>query len=257
MAGTSGQVVSGRNLQLVDRRFALRPLVVVRWTKRHVGRDADRWCRYRGDWSISDAHQSVPSTSARRRYRRTAVTKPWQTPCYRLPKLTQSENASKPFFMAQQQWLRETLREVADGKLSPDDALLELQQFEGVETVASGGGSPRRLVLTGRFLNIDIFADDKIEDAVAEPHPEWTARRENDVLFVDGPPFAHGPTERAVNDRGEQVSARSLEDRGDCVLRMRVPVGIKLEGDVLAGRIVTHGIRGFKGWLVAEYASIR
>lgn len=152
--------------------------------------------------------------------------------------------------------LREILESVAAGDLSVDEGFEALGRFDGEQSVPDGDPRLRRVVVEGRFLNVELTVDDTINDAVAEPGGGWSWRRVADTLYVDGLAFLHGPDERTNDDRGREVAARLVEDRGDCVFRLRVPTPVRLEGDILVGRIVTRGVHGFHGRLRADYGNL-
>lgn len=145
------------------------------------------------------------------------------------------------------------LEQVATGQLPPDAAYGQLRQFRDQQPI---DGQISRIELTGRFLNVDLEVDPQLDHIVAEPGPGWTARRDGDVLAIDGPGFAHGADEQALDADGSQVHARRLEGWGDSVLRLKVPPGTRLGGDMMAWRIVTPGVKMHRHWVYAEHASI-
>jgi|SRR5579875_608193 len=148
---------------------------------------------------------------------------------------------------------RLVLGQVAAGQLPPEAAYQQLRQFRNQQAI---GGPVRRVQLTGRFLNIDIEVDSRMDQVVAEPSPGWTVRQEGEVLAIDGPGFAHTADEQVLDADRRQVHARPLEDCGDCVVRLRVPSGTRLEGEMMAWRIVTPGVKMGTAWVYAEHASI-
>lgn len=152
-----------------------------------------------------------------------------------------------------EQDMHAVLERVASGELDSDAAYQELRQFRDRRSI---DGPVRRVEVVGRFLNVDIEVDPKLDHAVVETGPGWTAHHHGEVVAIDGPGFTHAADEMALDADGKEVHARRLEGWGDCVIRLKVPSRTEFGGEVMAWRIVTPGVKMHRGWLYSEYASI-